>query len=100
MVSQCANPSCGRPLHYLTGGRLYRFELRPTRARSAGPSVRKRVSVYFWICERCCDTLSLELDPEHGVVLRKSWEKGTSRRLSCEACAEGNTSLHTEPHND
>jgi hypothetical protein len=88
MVSNCANPTCGRPFHYLRGGRLYSFELRSTEARSAsGNPVRKRVTVYFWICEQCCDTLSLKFDPEHGVVLKESWEEGTSQILSCESCA-------------
>jgi hypothetical protein len=92
MVSHCANPSCGRAFHYLRGGRLYSFELRSTKARSANEDpVRKRVSVYFWICEQCCDTLSLEFDQEHGVVLKESWEEGASQKLSCETCAEANT---------
>lgn len=95
MVSQCANPSCRRPFHYLRGGRLYRFELRPMKARADGSVIRDRVSVYFWICERCCNTLSMELDPRRGVVLSEASEGGTSRRLSCEACANENIPLAT-----
>lgn len=92
MVSHCANPTCGKPFHYLRGGRLYSFELRSTMTHSVDEKpARKRATVYFWICERCCDTLSLEFDPEHGVVLKESWEEGINQGLSCEACAEANT---------
>ncbi len=26
MISNCANPACNKPFHYLRGGRLYRFD--------------------------------------------------------------------------
>lgn len=95
MVSHCANPSCGRPFHYLRGGRLYSFELRPAMLSGMSLAVRKRVSVYFWICEQCCGTLSLEFDPEHGVILKASREEGTRQRISCGACGEA--SIPDEP---
>ena len=28
MISHCANPECHRPLHYLRGGRVYRFDVK------------------------------------------------------------------------
>ena len=27
MVNQCANPKCGKPLHYLREGRIFVFDL-------------------------------------------------------------------------
>ncbi len=85
MVTKCANPNCNAPFHYLRGGRLYSFELRPqTREASSG----KRSTVYFWICEQCSDTFSLEFDTQRGVILRRSWESGSSgKQLHCNACS-------------
>jgi hypothetical protein len=46
MVSKCANPECGKPLHYLRDGKVFLFEL-----KSAGRSPR-RVE-HFWLCGDC-----------------------------------------------
>ena len=84
MITSCANPTCNKPFHYLRGGRLYCFELRPG---VLGASQRRRLAVYFWICEQCSDPLSLEFDTERGVLLRQSWEKkAAARQLHCDAC--------------
>ena len=51
MVSQCANPDCGRELHYLRDGRVYRFVL-------STKSGAKRLE-YFWLCGECSRTMIL-----------------------------------------
>jgi len=84
MISKCANPTCSRPFHYLRGGRLYCFELRPGNSTSARPA--SRVTVYFWICEQCCTALTLEFDTERGVLLKETWEKSPPRQLRCDVC--------------
>ncbi len=75
MISHCANPECAVPFHYLRGGRLYRFEVRspsepchdlPNAVCSLKPSL---ATIYFWLCEDCCSTLTLKFSPETGVRL-------------------------------
>jgi hypothetical protein len=75
MISHCVNPECGRPFHYLRGGRLYRFEVRrpaepcqdvPNAICSVKPSSK---TVFFWLCETCCSKLTLKFAPESGVIL-------------------------------
>ncbi len=86
MVTKCANPTCGTPFHYLRGGRLYSFELR---AKNSGVARQKRLAVYFWICDRCAESLSLEFDPEQGVFLKQSWENAAPpKKLQCDECED------------
>jgi hypothetical protein len=40
MISHCANPDCGVPFHHLRGGRLFRFEVKPSRIGDARQSPR------------------------------------------------------------
>ncbi len=84
MISKCANPACGMPFLYLRGGRLYCFELRP---QALAEGTRKRLPVYFWICDRCSDSLSLQFDAERGVFLKQSWQSAEPpEKLHCDAC--------------
>lgn len=75
MVSYCANPECRTPLHYLRGGRLYRFELKsPAEPCHDVPNAictRKpaHAAIFFWLCERCCSRFSLKFDSRLGVRL-------------------------------
>lgn len=73
MISQCANPKCGTPFHYLRGGRLYRFDLRrpaepcadvPNSICAGKPS---HASVYFWLCEKCSRHYGLRFSPREGL---------------------------------
>lgn len=68
MISHCANPDCGKPFHYLHGGRLYRFDVAPPNLTSEeipnaicsiGPA---QTAVFFWLCEQCSSSLSLNFD--------------------------------------
>jgi hypothetical protein len=86
MITKCANPACGRPFQYLRGGRLYCFELR---RQSRGPIASNRLAVYFWICDHCADSLSLEFDAEKGVFLKQSWANALPpKKLTCQACKD------------
>lgn len=75
MISHCANPECRAPLHYLRGGRLYRFELKsPAEPCQDVPNAictnkPARAAIFFWLCERCCLRFSLKFDPPLGVRL-------------------------------
>ena len=75
MISNCANPECHAPLHYLRGGRLYRFDLKspaepchdvPNAICSSKPS---HAAIFFWLCEQCCSRFSLQFDLRLGVRL-------------------------------
>ena len=75
LISLCANPACGRPFHYLRGGRLYRFEVRapsspckdvPNAICSTKPS---HSTVFFWLCEPCSRKFSLQFKSHEGASL-------------------------------
>ncbi len=70
MLNQCANTSCGKPLHYLREGRIFVFDM-PDPAAAAGERTRRLQ--HFWLCGRCSETLSMELssDKEIRVVVKK-----------------------------
>ena len=64
MVNQCANTSCGKPLHYLREGRIYIFDK---------PDEAGRRLQHFWLCGRCSETLAMEQtsDKEIRLVAKK-----------------------------
>jgi hypothetical protein len=60
MLAKCANPTCSAPFRYLHEGKLFRLDL------GAGPPsvsghVPRRLQ-YFWLCERCARSMTLELN--------------------------------------
>jgi hypothetical protein len=75
MISHCANPNCRTPLHYLRGGRLYRFDVKsPAEPCRDVPNAicanrPAHASVFFWLCEECCSRFSLQFDLHAGVTL-------------------------------
>jgi len=68
MVSNCANPKCAKPLHYLRDGRIFVFEVQDKNATGAK---RTRHIEHFWLCGACSQTMVMErsADGAH-VVLR------------------------------
>ena len=65
MVSQCANPKCAKPLHYLRDGRIFVFDM----ADKIGPNgKRTRRMEHFWLCGVCSQTMTMEQSAE-GVRL-------------------------------
>jgi hypothetical protein len=69
MVNACANPGCGKPLHYLREGRIFLFEL----ATGRGGSDRKppRHVEHFWLCGACSESLTLRQSAKGIDVVRK-----------------------------
>ena len=62
MVSNCANPTCGKPLHYLREGRIYVFDVP---AGAEGPNgKRARRLEHFWLCGACAQTMVMRQSPE------------------------------------
>jgi hypothetical protein len=55
MVSQCVNPDCGMPFIYLRNGRLLAVPRK-------GASMTSATVEYFWLCERCAQTMRPDFD--------------------------------------
>ena len=58
MIHQCANPTCGKPLHYLREGKIFVFDLpEPGRSGPGGRPVRRLQ--HFWLCGACSATMMM-----------------------------------------
>lgn len=69
----CANPECSRAANDLTIGllRLIELEVSPEQrvARSDGGfPICVAPSRYFWLCEKCCEVLSIRNWTSDGLV--------------------------------
>jgi hypothetical protein len=62
MVNNCANPGCGKPLHYLREGRIYIFD--GSAGTTAPGEKRQRHLDHYWLCGPCAETLMLEQDAQ------------------------------------
>ena len=65
MVSHCANPGCGKPLHYLLEGRIYVFDA--SIATTGRNEKRERRLEHYWLCGACSASLILSQDM-HGWI--------------------------------
>jgi hypothetical protein len=72
MVNQCANPTCGKPLHYLREGRIFVFDLPDPNV--PGPGRRAQGLQHFWLCARCSETMVMEQTSE--MQIRVSLKSG------------------------
>ena len=64
MVNQCANPNCGKPLHYLREGRIFVFDLPDPDVPVPVPGGRARRLQHFWLCGPCSETMVMEQTSE------------------------------------
>ena len=83
---QCANPDCAKSAHDLTTGslRLIELDVPPEQRVSRsdwGFPICSVPSRYFWLCERCCQFLSIRRWTKQGVILEHR-EKEDVRHLS------------------
>jgi len=75
MVAHCVNPSCYAPLHSLSGGRLFQFEVVSISVSASddtsAPFDEKPQSqtAQFWLCATCAASMSLVLEPSSGLQL-------------------------------
>jgi hypothetical protein len=66
MVSRCANPGCGAQFKYLREGRLFQFRT----TNPAGGFIAGNTAVeLWWLCSRCCLSMTLVEDNDEGVKL-------------------------------
>jgi uncharacterized protein YcsI (UPF0317 family) len=78
MVNQCANPDCGKPLHYLREGRIFVFDLPDPNVPA--PGGRQRRLQHFWLCGRCSETMVMEQTREMQIRIAVK-----SRKVALEA---------------
>lgn len=75
MLSQCANPSCCRPLTSLSEGRLFQFEIVSISISASDDSGDDfdenptKETAHFWLCGECARTMALTLEPVNGLRL-------------------------------
>lgn len=108
MISHCANPNCRKPFHYLRGGRLYRFDVAPPNLTSEDISSsicsigRTHTAVFFWLCEQCSSTQSLNFDGRevsvtHLPAARRRRREGTPVVAVGELKTNGNARSGGDP---
>ena len=61
MVTNCANPSCGKPLHYLREGRVSTFGASSLNHPAGKPWHGLK---HYWLCGSCSQTMTLVQDTE------------------------------------
>ena len=74
---QCANAECGRPRGSLSEGKIFQFEIvsisvAASDDQAAGAQIDEipqREKVFFWLCDSCCESATLTLDPVQGLQL-------------------------------
>jgi hypothetical protein len=76
MLSNCANPKCSAPFHYLHDGRLFEVQVTPqemalTKAETGETVPKKRPSKVerFWLCSKCSATMTLAVNRENEALL-------------------------------
>ncbi len=63
MVKKCVNESCAEPFKYFRGGRLFMV---------GGPHATREGGEWFWLCPRCAEMFTVQLDAEgHPVLVPK-----------------------------
>jgi len=65
MVSHCANPECGKPLHYLREGRIFIF--RSAVHDGATGEKRSHHLEHYWLCGNCSRVSTLTQDASGNV---------------------------------
>jgi hypothetical protein len=85
MVNQCANPKCGKPLHYLREGRIFVFDLPDPDVPVPAPGGRAQRLQHFWLCGACSESMVMEQagNLEIRVTLKKrKLEPVTTERMA------------------
>ncbi|HKC72332.1 MAG TPA: hypothetical protein VKB60_11945 [Terriglobales bacterium] len=81
MLAKCANPACSAPFRYLHEGKLFRLDLGA--GPPSGDTRIPRQLQYFWLCERCARTMTLEM--QAGKVLARPLPRTTAARALASA---------------
>jgi hypothetical protein len=77
MVSHCANPLCGKPLHYLRDGRVYLFNDRMF--TTGGEAHARPVHLtHYWLCGVCSLTMTMVQDAQAIRILPRRQRRFSS----------------------
>jgi hypothetical protein len=87
MVNYCANPGCGKPLHYLRDGRIYVFDA--SIGSTAPGAKRERRLEHYWLCGPCAEILILIQDAQ-------GWVRILPRQAAIQAADDDFTPAHSE----
>ena len=74
-MARCINENCNLPLHSLSEGRLFQFEVisisLAANDATAAPFDEKpqRETVHFWLCGNCASMWKVMLEPARGLKL-------------------------------
>ena len=78
MLHKCANPVCGAQFRYLHQGWLFEVEIHHVESISSGGRGKSwngnRQVERWWLCELCAACISLQFDPQRGLVMVSSVE--------------------------
>jgi hypothetical protein len=74
MVSNCANPGCRKPLHYLREGRVFLFNGAPGRGNKGQPPLE-----HYWLCGECAQCMTLMKDDAGVHIIYRAAEARESR---------------------
>ena len=72
MTAKCVNPACGAPFRYLRGGKLFLVDslaISQDVSRISSMSNIPRTSEFFWLCEKCCNSMRVVVEKSGEVVL-------------------------------
>jgi len=84
IMARCINENCNLPLHSLSEGRLFQFEVisisLAASDETAAPFDEKpqRETAHFWLCGSCASTLTLVLEPARGLKLVPVQERASA----------------------
>jgi len=59
-VKKCANPACSSRFRYFHLGKLFVMER----------GGEEHQLEYYWLCEKCCSTLTIEHEPGKGITVK------------------------------
>jgi hypothetical protein len=75
MVSECANPRCHEPFIYYRQGKLFAVP-----RKSA--SVTRATIEHFWLCQRCAESMAVEVRPgDNPSLVSRHLETGSFHKV-------------------
>jgi hypothetical protein len=75
MVSNCANPKCAKPLHYLREGRIFVFKVQDASVKASSEKQSHHLE-HYWLCGACSQKFVVErLNDDIRLVPRLSVRK-------------------------
>ena len=75
MLDKCANHSCAAKFLYLNKGALFSIEFDSVVPQPGLHAGMHRHFQYFWLCERCCQTMILRVEGERVIAVWREPEE-------------------------